>query len=322
LLENIFAISLSTSVVILLLLLIAPFLQQRYSAKWRYVVWLIIAFRLVIPFRLELPTVPVQIPLPVITQAFYSPDATPVSPADPAPALTPSPSSDPALMPMATGETAARTEALLLPLENILLAVWALGALTFFSYHLLAYRTFQRRIQPYCRATDSALLDGLLASMKIKTRVSLRFCSRITSPMMTGFFKPAILLPETAYTDAELVFVLRHELTHFQRRDLWYKLLLVAANSLHFFNPLVYLLVRQANRDLEHSCDDAVLRDSDLSFRKEYSLTILKFMQPAEQPPFSAHLSGDAADAEKRSARMTAPTRRQPSRQPERRQDE
>ena len=63
-LNNIFMISLSMSAVILLLLIISPLLNKRYSAKWRYFVWLILALRLVIPFRLELSQAPVNIPAP------------------------------------------------------------------------------------------------------------------------------------------------------------------------------------------------------------------------------------------------------------------
>jgi len=52
-LNNILLVSLTMSAVIVLLLIISPLLLKRYSAKWCYFVWLILALRLVIPWRLD-----------------------------------------------------------------------------------------------------------------------------------------------------------------------------------------------------------------------------------------------------------------------------
>ncbi len=54
-------ISLSTAVVIGVLLLLVPLWQKRYSARWRKVIWLILAVRLLVPFSLELPQTAVQL---------------------------------------------------------------------------------------------------------------------------------------------------------------------------------------------------------------------------------------------------------------------
>ena len=69
-LKNVFAISLSMSAVILLLLIVSPLLNKRYSAKWRYFVWLIAAIRLIIPVRIELPEAPVKLSVPNQTVVF------------------------------------------------------------------------------------------------------------------------------------------------------------------------------------------------------------------------------------------------------------
>ena len=58
--------------------------------------------------------------------------------------------------------------------------------------------------------------------------------------MMTGFVKPRILLPDADFTTDELRLILKHELVHYKRRDLWYKGLVLAANAIHWFNPAVY----------------------------------------------------------------------------------
>ena len=74
--------------------------------------------------------------------------------------------------------------------------------------------------------------------------------------MIIGLFRPTLLLPHEGYQKIDLEVIIRHELVHFKRNDLWFKLLLVCANAVHWFNPVIYLMVREANRDIEISCDE------------------------------------------------------------------
>jgi len=280
-LNNIFLISLTMSAVIVLLLIISPFLHKRYSAKWCYFVWLVLAFRLIIPWRLELPQAPVQLPTPSDQTIILKQDGMPGlimgdshlekvnNPSAPVSASSPA----------SINESAFVGYAPVINLQELLLFVWALGTMSFFLFHIISYLKFRRGTKPYCRETDRTVLDSVLNSMKIKGRPQLFRCSRISSPMLTGFVQAAILLPDLDYTQEELSVVFQHELTHYKRGDIWYKLLLLTANSVHWFNPFVYFMIKAANRDLEYSCDDIVVKNSDLNFRKEYSLTILKSMQ-------------------------------------------
>ena len=72
------------------------------------------------------------------------------------------------------------------------------------------------------------------------------------------------------------MFIFRHELTHYKHGDLWLKLLLLAARCLHWFNPLVHLIARFAQEDIEAACDDAVVRGHDGAYRRAYGETILR----------------------------------------------
>ena len=278
-LNNIFMISLSMSAVILLLLIISPLLNKRYSAKWRYFVWLVVALRLIIPFKLELPQAPVNIPVPNHTVVFRQ-EGAPIA------------IIDESYIPQGNTFSSSADYAPIITLQELLAIFWAIGAASFFLYHIISYIVFKHKINPYCNIVHSDILRDVLNDMKIKSKLRLIECSKIASPMMIGFLKTAILLPSTDYSNDELTVVIKHELTHYKRGDIWYKLLLVIVNSVHWFNPLVYLMVRQANRDLEYSCDDAVVMGSDINFRKGYSMTILKAMQKGEAATLSTYLNG------------------------------
>ncbi len=331
-LGNILLVSLTLSPVIVLLLMISPWLHKRYSAQWRYLVWLVLALRLIIPWRFELPDAPVNLPAPPQQTIMFQQDdrpglfmgnshlenshnppgtasgSAPVSASDSASAPVSASISDSASDSVSTSSLAPADNTSVITLQELLLILWALGAVSFFLFHLISYTRFRRKIKPYCRKTDSAVPDSVFESvlldLKIKSRPQLLNCSKIASPMLTGFFKPAILLPDLEYTREELSLVLQHELTHYKRGDTWYKLLLLAANSVHWFNPLIYFMVKAANRDLEYSCDDLVVKNSDLSFRKEYSLTILKTMQNQQTPVLSTGFSASGENARSRFANI------------------
>lgn len=79
-----------------------------------------------------------------------------------------------------------------------------------------------------------------------------------------------VLLPEKLTSGVETEMVLRHELGHICRQDLWYKFLLTWVNAVHWFNPLVWFMCRQAGQNLEYCCDDWVVRGRDADFRHSY----------------------------------------------------
>ena len=94
--------------------------------------------------------------------------------------------------------------------------------------------------------------------------------------MAVGLFRTTVYLPHEHYTAQELEMIFRHELIHWQRKDLWYKLLLLAARSIHWCNPLVWRMAKRAERDLEISCDSMAVQGRDAAYRKAYGLMILQ----------------------------------------------
>lgn len=88
--------------------------------------------------------------------------------------------------------------------------------------------------------------------------------------------------------------ILSHELVHVRRRDILYKTLFLVVRAIHWFNPLVHLLAFQACKDVEVSCDMAVVENQDVDFRKEYSKAILSVIHNGNrsQVVFSTHFGG------------------------------
>ena len=122
----------------------------------------------------------------------------------------------------------------------------------------------------------SAEAKAFFAETAGKTQPRLMVCPVLASPMAVGLFRTTVYLPHEHYTAQELEMIFRHELIHWRRKDLWYKLLLLAARSIHWCNPLVWRMAKRAERDLEISCDSMAVQGRDAAYRKAYGLMILQ----------------------------------------------
>ena len=197
--QNVLQISITMAAVIGVLLLLVPVWQRRYSAKWRKAIWLIIAVRLLVPFSIELPSVPVQINVDLHETVMFSSQSVPTD-TTPVPAI-PSQIETPDNVTVSTAVntvTPAITteEALVLDRGTVLFAFWLIGILVFILYHAVQYRRFYGKIMVSAKPLeDSAeLLERAGAGMGLMHYPNVLISGGVQSPMLIGFRKPAIEL--------------------------------------------------------------------------------------------------------------------------------
>lgn len=289
---GILEITLGVSFVLIFLFLLSPVLNHRYIAKWRYWVWLILAVRLLVPVNLSSPTAPVQIRMPEELSQF-SPVTVPAGKIYPH-AAGPSPLSANPLNPVVREDNKTNEDNEVTGLK-LLSGLWATGMVLFLLWQFAAYGRFRRLVRRWSRPVTSSQAYDIIAQLnkelKISPAVQLKVCPPINSPLLTGIFRPLILLPHEEYSEADWFFILKHELIHHKRHDIAYKLLILAANIVHWFNPLVWLMARHANKDLEISCDDAVIAGLNREERCRYSDTMMAAIinKPSKVPALSTH---------------------------------
>ena len=155
------------------------------------------------------------------------------------------------------------------------LLVWQLGlwvtAAVFAALYAVSYRRFRRAVP-----LEGPEAEAWLAAHPLKRKLRLRSLPGLASPLTYGVLRPVILLPEGLdLRSEETAFALEHEYIHVRRLDVLWKLLLMAAAAVHWFNPFVWLMWFLANRDLELSCDEEVLRRSDADRRGGYARALL-----------------------------------------------
>lgn len=158
-------------------------------------------------------------------------------------------------------------------------SIWLAGVVIILIYHIWRHSHFMKMVNRWSEAETTPnilqILNTLRQELKINPQIEYKTCPSISSPMMVGFFRPVILMPAIQLSDNELIFILRHELTHFKRHDLWYKTIVLTANILHWFNPVIYFMARATSVQCEIACDALVLKNENMQARKQYGETIL-----------------------------------------------
>lgn len=96
----------------------------------------------------------------------------------------------------------------------------------------------------------------------------------IDTPFVFGLIRPRIYLPLNLQAE-DKKYVLEHENIHIARKDYLVKAAAYAAACIHWFNPLVWLAFALMEKDMEMSCDEAVLRKLGMEVKKDYSLSLL-----------------------------------------------
>ena len=276
LLNNLMQIGLTVSLAALVPLILRRLMKKRYPARMVCVVWAILALRLLIPVQLTLPQAPVQV-MPRTSYVVQS-DQTAFRQAGLPVTQTPAR--------WVTGTQAQTLSAAdtgtvkTVDITDILLTLWLAGVITCVLWQGIGYYRLIRSLKGTSRSVERADLHTILqeqcADLIIDREIPLRVSSAADCPMLAGFIHPTLYLPDERISRTDAAFIFRHELTHYKHGDLWLKLLLLAARCLHWFNPLVHLIARFAQEDIEAACDDAVVRGHDGAYRRAYGETILR----------------------------------------------
>lgn len=135
--------------------------------------------------------------------------------------------------------------------------LWGLGIVLIALYEGLLYYRLRRRLWAAVHMRDNIFRSDY-----------------ITRPFVMGVLRPRIYLPSTL-GEREQAYVLLHEQYHIRRLDHVSRVLAFVALAIHWFNPLVWLAFVLSGRDMEMSCDEAVVKQMGEGIRAEYSSTLL-----------------------------------------------
>ena len=271
------SLSVSGALLLLLILGLKPLYKNKFSKRWQYYIWIVVALRFLLPFTPDTTIVG------SLFEKFDTAAITneiPTSPNVPVPADTGNSKAEPTQT-----NREITTAAMREPFNKYvcLFFIWSALALVLFVRKVTVYQGFIQYIKAGNKEVSDIKILNLLSDceekLNIKTRVELSCNPLIASPMLIGFFRPRIILPVGEWEDKELSYIFVHELTHYKQRDMFYKWLIQIIVCVHWFNPFVYLLEKEVNKSCELSCDEKVLSVLDDKAKREYGDTLISFLK-------------------------------------------
>lgn len=288
--KTLLSLSVSGSLLVLILFLLRPFYKNKLSQRWQYYIWLVVIVRLLFPF-----TVDFDITKNIYGQIyseFVHIETESNMKAEKGKAENSNITDLDNLIQVTSANNAEDTDAenlhplqgrieqLFFIIKNHIFYVWLVMALLLFTRKITAYQGFIRYLKAGCTEVNSLCMweemGYLLEKLHIKSNVRLYINRQVSSPLLAGLICPCIVLPSEKMGKTDFRNIISHELTHFKRKDMFYKWLVQITLCIHWFNPFVYLLAREMDRLCELSCDEAVIKKLDNQGKKEYGNTLLK----------------------------------------------
>ena len=243
---KLFNLSITAGWIVAAVLVLRPLLRK--APKWIHcILWAIVALRLVFPFTFEsslslIPS-PEVIPRDITTSQ--------------APAIHSGiPALNNAVNPLFTSVVPTGPDwrgTFLLCAA----AFWGAGVLVLLFYSFITWLRLRRQVR-----------------IRLPWKDNIYFCDDIDSPFILGVFRPRIYIP-SGLSPEYLQYVLAHERAHLYRRDHLWKPLGFLLLTLYWFNPLLWVAYILLCKDIEQACDEKVVRDLDLSGKKNYSKALL-----------------------------------------------
>lgn len=264
--STLLTMSVTGGMMILVIVLLRLLLQNRLHRTVLLVLWLLAALRLLVPAFAASP-----ISIYNLLPTREAPAAVQIE-VQPAP-FVPSEADVPETYVPAVNVPAADVPAASAPQAElsgmqILGLVWLIGAVLclafFIGIHVRSLRQYRFAIPE--EEPPTAPLG----------RVRLKRLDTIQGPLVYGLLHPTILLPSDfpPKDSPEYEHILLHELRHVRNGDLWSKRLLLLVTCIHWFNPLVWVMLYLAAQDQEMRCDAQVI--AKLGSKKAYATTLVQ----------------------------------------------
>lgn len=239
-----------TGSLVILPVLLVRLLLKRFPKIFSYALWSVVLFRLLCPWSLSAPVSFLNMVKPEIRVA--TPGTTVISflPGD-VPAFSEA---------LADREVPVRPSRENKPVDRASLvpALWLSGVAALGLSGLGQYLRLRKK---------------LVGAVPLEQ--GIYWADYIDTPFVLGVFRPRIYLPSHIPAQ-ELPYILAHERHHIRRCDHIWKLLAYCALCIHWFDPLVWVAFVLAGKDMEMSCDEAVIRQLGPQIRGDYSASLLR----------------------------------------------
>lgn len=287
--------SLTASLIIILVFLMKHFLKNRLSPRVYHMIWILVLLRLIIPLQIESPYGIASI-LPDVYQIMdhaYAPQVEKIN-------ITQVNTEGMALEHAETGIAISdrQTAVDYFSIISLLSVIWLTGCGTAAAFYVLVMLRFKRQSKRFRRIHDpaiTAMVQRSCTRLGINKTIPVYMNTDYPGPCITGIFHPRIYLPQNIISQIhlhQLEHVLLHELAHYKRKDLVYSMGAAIAVIMHWFNPLVWLAIKEIRCDREAAADLLVMELLGQSAIISYGTTLIKLTSLFPKPSVPLNLTG------------------------------
>lgn len=258
--KHILSMTFTGSIISFLLFLLKPIIKDKLPKSFQYYMW----FSAVIALMIPVSTV---VMIPVSNNSAMSMTST----YDIAQWISDTASKKPvnlAFKPQNENEQC-------LSIAVVLFVLWQLGVILVLVFHIVCYALYARSLNKHNICANRKEIELLNNLLKRKNTLLLYKNPTVEIPILTGLFRPAVILPNKKYEYLRLRNILMHEITHMKRYDILVKRLLILVGAIHWFNPLVYFVRREINKACELACDESVIKKFNNIEMQQYGDTLI-----------------------------------------------
>lgn len=291
-LKLLLSLSLSGSILAIFIFVIKPFISHKFSKSLQYYIWIIVLLRFILPISSEEN---------VMDKIFYKDEAQvntkiqeetyhgelPIDTIeDNSTALSKNENS------LGQKEKVKgyydtdydHSRYIKDVLNKYALIVWIAGVVVAFGVNLIGYFRFVKQLKKAnvpCGEIEKNILAGLVGE---DDKIKLFRNQFASTPMLIGIRNPYIIIPDSEYNEKQIKNILLHEVAHYKRFDIVIKWMTMIIASIHWFNPLIYVIKKEINHDCELACDEFVIKKLKPSERQEYGDTLISVAADAKYP--------------------------------------
>lgn len=306
-LNRLLEISVYSAVLFLAIMAIKKSLKNKLSPILHFLIWFLLIARLCIPVTIDSGLKLIVLPesIPAASSQIQKSDQTTV------PGSTSAPASNALLNASSPNVSQSHTDqpnnrnpqfsdsahanfpqSGSMTWADILIVLWLVGLTLSIVWMITIFIKMNRMIGKHGVMPSLRIREIMAECMKewgIDRVIPVYLLPNISTPALTVGFWPKLLLPADltdTLSEQQLVYAIKHELTHYKRKDHLTGLLLRILEAVYWFNPVIWLTGRCMTADMETACDSMVIETLDERQKKQYVLTLLDMFSSKKAPQY------------------------------------
>ena len=293
-------ISIISSIIGIILITVRQILKGKVNSKWIYAIWFILLFKLLVPIKIEsIVSIYGLIPENVTNNDYTSNvryeeieqnnDST-IANIDEEYSKTINENNNYEI------HEAKKDLITTILQNNVVPVIWLIGVIVMLLWLLITNIIINLKLRKSYHIEDrlNNILKLCKNKMKIKRNINIIINDVVSTPALFGIFNVKILLPKEILklSDENLEYIFIHELSHYKRKDICINYILLFIQSIHWFNPVIWLCFRLLRNDLELATDEYALDYINHTNYKSYANALIETLNVTKNVSITSSLIG------------------------------